>query len=73
MALDVGASRLALGGMHSVQWDFNSPNFGGRNIADLFQKHSYPFGILVKILGKGFWMKEQILEIIHMQNMVEKF
>jgi len=55
MALDVGAQSFGhWSGCHSVQWDFNSPNFGDRNIADLFQKHSYPFGILVNILGKRF-------------------
>ena len=55
MALDVGAQSFGhWSGCHSVQWDFNSPNFGDRNIADLFQKHSYPFGILVNILGERF-------------------
>ena len=55
MALDIGAQSFGhWSGCHSVQWDFNAPNFGDRNIADLFQKHSYPFGILVNIFGDRF-------------------
>lgn len=32
----------------------NAPPFGDRNIADLFQKHSYPFGLIVNVEGKRF-------------------
>ena len=41
-------------GCHSVAWDLNAPPFGDRNVADLFQKHSYPLGIVVNVLGQRF-------------------
>jgi tricarballylate dehydrogenase len=37
-----------------VAWDINAPPTGDRNIADLFQKHSYPLGIIVNIEGRRF-------------------
>ena len=55
MALDIGAQPFGhWSGCHAVAWDLNAPPFGDRNIADLFQKHSYPFGIIVNIEGKRF-------------------
>jgi tricarballylate dehydrogenase len=37
-----------------VQWDIAAPPFGDRKIGDLFQKHSYPLGIIVNIKGERF-------------------
>ena len=55
MALDAGA--LAVGnwsGCHAVGWDRNAPPFGDLAVGDGFQKHSYPFGIMVNAEGKRF-------------------
>jgi tricarballylate dehydrogenase len=55
MALDIGAQSYGhWSGCHAVAWDMNAPAFGDRNIADLFQKHSYPFGLIVNVDGKRF-------------------
>ena len=54
-ALDAGAGRAGdWGGCHAVAWDLNAPPFGDRNIADLYQKHSYQFGIVVNVDGRRF-------------------
>jgi tricarballylate dehydrogenase len=37
-----------------VAWDLNAPPTGDRNITELFQKHSYPFGLIVNLEGKRF-------------------
>ncbi len=55
MALDIGAQSFGhWSGCHAVAWDLNAPPYGDRNIADLFQKHSYPFGIMVSFAGIVF-------------------
>ncbi len=55
MALDIGAQSFGhWSGCHAVAWDLNAPPTGDRNIADLFQKHSYPFGIIVNVDGERF-------------------
>ena len=55
MAMDVGAQSFGhWSGCHAVAWDLNAPPTGDRNIADLFQKHSYPFGIIVNVEGNRF-------------------
>jgi len=55
MALDIGAqSHGHWSGCHAVAWDLNAPAHGDRNVADLFQKHSYPFGLIVNVDGKRF-------------------
>ena len=55
MALDVGAQPFGdWSGCHAVAWDLNAPPFGDRKIADLYQKHSYPFGIVVDVDGRRF-------------------
>ena len=41
-------------GCHAVGWDRNAPEFGDRRIGDGFQKHSYPFGIMVNAHGQRF-------------------
>ena len=55
MALDAGA--LPVGnwsGCHAVAWDRNAPPFGDLEVGDGFQKHSYPFGIVVNARGERF-------------------
>jgi tricarballylate dehydrogenase len=55
MALDIGARAAGnWSGCHAVGWDRNAPEFGDREIGDGFQKHSYPFGIIVNADGKRF-------------------
>ena len=54
-ALDAGAAPAGdWSGCHAVAWDLNAPPFGDRNIADLYQKHSYQFGIVVNVDGERF-------------------
>ncbi len=55
MALEVGA--LPYGhwsGCHAVGWDLNAPPFGDLAVGDSFQKHSYPWGIMVNARGERF-------------------
>ncbi len=55
MALDIGASPHGnWSGCHAVGWDFNSPEYGDLAVGDGFQKHSYPFGIMVNAHGRRF-------------------
>ena len=55
MALDISAQSYGnWSGCHSVAWDLNAPPTGDRKIGDLFQKHSYPLGIIVNIHGQRF-------------------
>ena len=55
MAIDVGAAtRGNWSGCHAVAWDLNAPEFGDLAVGDNFQKHSYPFGILVNQHGRRF-------------------
>ncbi len=55
MALDIGAApRGNWSGCHAVQWEMNAPEFGDLAVGDQFQKHSYPFAILVNASGKRF-------------------
>ena len=55
MALDVGAQAHGhWSSCHAVAWDMNAPPFGDRTITELYQKHSYPFGIMVNLEGDRF-------------------
>ena len=55
MALDVGAQAHGhYSSCHAVAWDMNAPPFGDRTITELFQKHSYPLGIMVNTEGNRF-------------------
>ena len=55
MALDIGAVPHGnWSGCHSVAWDLNAPPTGDRKVGDLFQKHSYPLGIIVNLRGQRF-------------------
>jgi len=55
MALDIGAMPTGQwSGSHAVQWERNAPEFGDLGVGDGFQKHSYPFGILINAKGERF-------------------
>ncbi len=55
MALDAGAMPYGnWSGAHAVAWDYNAPEFGDLAVGDGFQKHSYPFGIVLNSDGKRF-------------------
>jgi tricarballylate dehydrogenase len=55
MALAIGASPYGnWSGCHAVGWDMNAPEFGDLAVGDQFQKHSYPFAIMVNATGKRF-------------------
>lgn len=55
MALEIGAQPFGhWSSCHAVAWDVNAPPYGDRNIGDLFQKHSYPLGIVVNSCGERF-------------------
>ncbi|MFJ3779759.1 FAD-dependent tricarballylate dehydrogenase TcuA [Streptomyces sp. NPDC090075] len=55
MALEIGAMPWGhWSGAHAVGWEFNAPAFGDLKVGDAFQKHSYPFGIMVNARGERF-------------------
>lgn len=55
MALEIGAQPYGhWSSCHAVAWDLNAPEFGDRKVLDLFQKHSYPLGIIVNLRGERF-------------------
>lgn len=55
MALDIGAMPHGnWSGCHAVAWDRNAPEFGDLAVGDNFQKHSYPFGLVVNRDGLRF-------------------
>jgi tricarballylate dehydrogenase len=55
MALAIGAASYGnWSGCHAVGWERNAPEFGDLAVGDQFQKHSYPFGIMVNAEGKRF-------------------
>jgi tricarballylate dehydrogenase len=55
MALAIGArSHGNWSGCHSVAWDINAPPYGDLTIGDQFQKHNYPFGIIVNARGERY-------------------
>lgn len=55
MGLDAGASPHGnWSGCHAVSWDRNAPEFGDLKVGDGFQKHSYPFGIMINAEGRRF-------------------
>jgi tricarballylate dehydrogenase len=55
MALDIGAQPYGhWSSCHAVAWDVNAPPFGDRTITELYQKHSYPFGVIVNLEGRRF-------------------
>jgi tricarballylate dehydrogenase len=55
MALEIGASPFGnWSGCHAVGWEMNAPEFGDLAVGDQFQKHSYPFAIMVNAFGERF-------------------
>jgi tricarballylate dehydrogenase len=55
MAMRAGAMPCGhWSGAHAVGWDMNAPTFGDREVGDGFQKHSYPFSIMVNADGDRF-------------------
>src|SRR5690606_32934993 len=55
MALDVGAQSFGhWSSAHAVAWDYSAPPTGNRRIGDLYQKHSYPLGLIVNLHGERF-------------------
>ena len=55
MALDIGAMPYGnWSGAHAVAWEYNAPEFGDLAVGDAFQKHSYPFGIVLNNDGERF-------------------
>lgn len=55
IALDVGAMPCGnWSGCHAVGWDRNAPEFGDLAVGDGFQKHSYPFSIMLNARGERF-------------------
>jgi tricarballylate dehydrogenase len=55
MALEIGARPYGhWSGCHAVGWDRNAPEFGDLEVGENFQKHSYPYGIMVNAYGKRF-------------------
>jgi tricarballylate dehydrogenase len=55
MAMEAGAAPYGnWSGCHAVAWDRNAPEFGDLAVGDQFQKHSYPFGIVVNARGERF-------------------
>jgi tricarballylate dehydrogenase len=55
MALDIGAQPYGnWSGGHAVGWDRNAPEFGDLSVGDNFQKHSYPWGIMINATGRRF-------------------
>lgn len=55
MALDAGAMPWGnWSGAHAVGWELNAPPYGDLAVGDGFQKHSYPFGIMVNAKGERF-------------------
>ncbi|MDB5549676.1 MAG: tricarballylate dehydrogenase [Tardiphaga sp.] len=55
MAMAIGARPTGnWSGCHAVGWDRNAPEHGDLAVGDGFQKHSYPFGIMVNATGQRF-------------------
>ena len=55
MALDIGAAPAGhWSGAHACAWDLNAPPVGDLDVGDRFQKHGYPFGIVVNARGRRF-------------------
>jgi len=55
MASRLGAAvRGHFSGCHAVQWDANAPEYGDLAVGDGFQKHSYPFGLMINLHGQRF-------------------
>jgi len=55
IALDIGAMPYGQwSGCHAVGWERNAPEFGDLAVGDAFQKHSYPWGVMINANGERF-------------------
>ncbi len=55
MALDVGARAYGHWSCaHSSFWELNAPEYGDPVVKGAYQKHSYPFGVVVNARGERF-------------------
>src|SRR5271170_4414288 len=55
MALDIGAASAGhWSGAHACAWDLNAPPVGDLDVGDRFQKHGYPYGIVINAKGERF-------------------
>ena len=55
MAMEIDAAPYGhWSGCHAVGWDRNAPEFGDLAVGDAFQKHSYPFAIMINADGERF-------------------
>lgn len=55
MAMAIGAQPHGhWSGAHACAWDYNATRYGNRKLTDLYQKHSYPYSIIVNINGERF-------------------
>ena len=55
MALAIGARPYGnWSGCHSVAWDVNAPPYGDLTVGDQFQKHNYPFGLIINAKGERY-------------------
>ena len=55
MALDVGAVPYGhWSGCHAVSGDANAPDPGDVSLGDVFQRHSYPLGLMINAEGRRF-------------------
>ena len=55
MALDIGAAPFGnWSGCNAVAWDAGAPEFGDLVVKSGFQKHSYPYGIMINACGRRF-------------------
>lgn len=55
--MGLGAGAISWGnwsGCHAVAWELNAPHFGDPKVGDQFQKHSYPFGVMINARGERF-------------------
>ena len=69
MALAIGGSpRGNWSGCHAVQWEMNAPEFGDLAVGDQFQKHSYPFGILINATGQAFRRRGRGFPQLHLRQ-----
>ena len=67
MALDDRRSAVRqLVGLPRVQWDMNAPEFGDLAVGDQFQKHSYPFGILINAHGQALCRRGRRFPQLHL-------
>jgi tricarballylate dehydrogenase len=55
MAMDAGAQSCGhWSGCHAVQWERYSTDFGEVALRTAFQRHSYPYGLMINLEGKRF-------------------